>query len=75
MKVLIAERDFEEIAGIEWYLKNYFMRDIEVIGVIDGSRIIEAFEEARPEVLLIEVELVSPSIEQFLQKQAILLSE
>lgn len=71
MKILIVERDFEEIAGIEWYLKNYFMRDIEVIGVIDGSRIIEAFEEAMPEVLLIEMELVSPSIEQFLQKQAI----
>ncbi|MFL0583076.1 helix-turn-helix domain-containing protein [Solibacillus silvestris] len=71
MKILIAERDFEEIAGIEWYLKNYFMRDIEVIGVIDGSRIIEAFEEAWPEILLIEMELVSPSIEQFLQKQAI----
>lgn len=71
MKILIVERDFEEIAGIEWYLKNYFMREIKVIGVIDGSRIIEAFEETQPELLLIEMELVSPSIEQFLQKQAI----
>lgn len=71
MKILIVERDFEEIAGIEWYLKNNFMREIEVIGVIDGSKLIEAFEETRPEVLLIEMELVSPSIEQFIQKQAI----
>lgn len=69
MKILIVERDFEEIAGIEWYLKNYFMSDIEVIGITDGSKLIATFGDIKPQVLLIEMELVSSSIEQFLQKQ------
>lgn len=71
MKILIVERDIEEIKGIEWYLKNYFMSNIEVIEMIDSSKLIETLYDIKPQVVLIEMELISPSIEQFLYKQTI----
>ncbi|MGN7479514.1 helix-turn-helix domain-containing protein [Solibacillus silvestris] len=71
MKILIVERDREEVKGIEWYLRNYFMSDIEVIGMMDSSKLPEVFFDIQPQVLLIEMELVSSSVEQFLHKQSI----
>ena len=71
MKILIVERDLEEIKGIEWYLKNYFMSDVEVVRMMDSSKIMTDFQRIQPDVLLMEMELASFSVEQFLRKQSI----
>lgn len=69
MRILIIERDSEEIRGIEWYLKNYVTSDIEVKSALDCSNIEKLVNQFQPQLLLIEMELVIPHIQKYLQQQ------
>ena len=69
MRILIIERDSEEIQGIEWFLKNYISSRIEIESAINSLEIEEFFSRFRPQILLIETELLSLSVQRFLQKK------
>lgn len=69
MRILIIDRDSEEIKGIEWFLKNYISSRVETNNTTNSSETITLFTEFQPQILIIEIELLSLSIQNFLQKQ------
>ncbi|MEK4630226.1 helix-turn-helix domain-containing protein [Solibacillus sp. FSL R7-0682] len=69
MRICIIERDDEEIRGIEWYLKNYLTRSVEIERATSCEQIVQIFSSFHPQVLLIETELITPTVQNFLQRQ------
>jgi two-component system, response regulator YesN len=52
-------------------LKNYLTSDVEVKSALDCSGFEKLVEQFQPQILLIEMELVTTSIQKFLQQQII----
>lgn len=71
MRILIIDRDFEEMKGIEWYLKNYLTSHVDIESAINCEGIEEISEEFQPQILLIETELITNAVQKFLQQRAI----
>lgn len=68
MKILIVERDAEEIKGIEWYLKNYLSEQVVIEGETTTTQLEEKIVQFDPSVIIIETELMSPHIQAVLNK-------
>lgn len=71
MNILMLERDVEEMSGIEWYLKTYLSYDIQVKALSDASLLAENMSQITPDVLLVELELINPYIEEMLSQMNI----
>ncbi|AWE06077.1 DNA-binding response regulator [Lysinibacillus sp. 2017] len=69
MRILIIERDSEEIKGIEWFLKNYISSRVEIQSATNSLELEALFSQFQPQILLIETEFLSLSVQHFLQKQ------
>lgn len=68
MKILIVERDYEEIKGIEWYLKNYLSEQVEIESETNTMRLEEVIVAFQPTVIIMETELMNPHIQSILKK-------
>lgn len=71
MRILIIERDFEEIKGISWFLKNYLMSQVEIETSTSCQNLEEQFLHFQPQLLLIETELITTPVSHFLQQQTL----
>lgn len=69
MRIIIIERDNEEIKGIEWFLKNYISDRVEIQSATSSLELEALFSQFQPQILLIETEFLSLSVQHFLQKQ------
>lgn len=69
MKILIIERDIEEIKGIEWFLKTYLASYVEIESDTTCLQLEEIFVRFCPQIVVIETELLSSATQRFLQKQ------
>ena len=67
MRILIIDRDREEIQGIEWYLKNYVTSTMTIHYALNCQQLDEELIQFQPHVVLIETELVTATIEQQLR--------
>lgn len=63
MRILMLERDVEELKGIEWFLKNYLSHDLQFLAMTEANTLIEEIEIFKPDVLLIEMELLTAQLE------------
>ncbi|WPK12795.1 helix-turn-helix domain-containing protein [Lysinibacillus louembei] len=68
MRILLIDRDIEEARGISWYIKNYFPSHVEVEYVQDTAQLQISMETLQPHVIIVEIEMVTPSIEKLLQR-------
>lgn len=66
MRILLIDRDIEEARGISWYIKNYFPSHVEVEHVQDTAQLQNSIERLQPNVVVIEIEMLTPSIEKLL---------
>lgn len=68
MKIIIMERDVEEMRGIEWYLKNYVSYDSDVTMLSKPELLIDTIHTFAPDLLLLELELIQKPLEQRLRQ-------
>ncbi|WP_107841663.1 response regulator transcription factor [Metasolibacillus meyeri] len=66
MRILLIDRDVEEARGIRWYIKNYFPSHVEVEHVQDTAQLQISLETLQPDVVILEIEMLTPSIEKLL---------
>lgn len=70
MRILIVERDLEEIEGIKWFLKTYIAGDLEIKTATNCVELPTQLAQFQPQLLLIELELVTAETEKLLKQQA-----
>ena len=68
MRILMIDRDIEEIKGIEWYLKNYLTSALTIHYATNCQQLAMQLSQFQPHVLLIETELVTAHVEQLVQE-------
>lgn len=68
MKILILERDLEEIEGIRWFLKTYLTGDLNITTATSCVELGTLLSQLQPQLLLIEMELITPETEQLLRQ-------
>lgn len=68
MRILIVERDVEEIKGIEWYLKNYLSEQVVVESETNTIRLDEVIVAFNPSVIIMETELMNPHIQSIVKR-------
>lgn len=66
MRILIVDRDLEEMSGIEWYLKNYLPYDIHVQMLQEKSLLQQQLDSFSPNLLIIEMKLVTAATEKII---------
>lgn len=66
MRILLIERDLEEMKGVKWYLKTYLSSNLEIESTSNQAQALEYMKAFQPHVIIIEIELVNASIEQML---------
>ncbi len=71
MKIIIMERDVEEMRGIEWYIKHYLSYDIDVMNLCEPEALADAIASFLPDLLLLELELIQPPVEKMLRQLSI----
>lgn len=67
----MMERDLAELKGIEWFLKNYLSHDLEFLAITDAQSLIEEIDLFKPDVLLLEMELLPAQLDQALTQYKI----
>ena len=71
MRILMIDRDIEETEGIKWFLRSYLASHIEFESATSCLQLEEQLLLFQPELLLIETELITASVQQLLQQQTI----
>lgn len=71
MRIFIIDRDLEEIRGIEWFLKNYLSSKVEISYATSCEQLLQYVTAVNPHALLIEMELITPTVQQILHALSI----
>lgn len=68
MKILIIERDIEEMKGIEWYLKNYLSEQVVIESATVTTNLEDLILDFDPTVIIMETELMNTHLQTILKK-------
>lgn len=68
MKILIVERDTEEMKGIEWYLKTYFSEQVVIQTSTSTEELDALIVSFQPKVIIMETELMTAHNQAILTK-------
>lgn len=71
MRIFIIERDIEEIDGMMWYLKTYIAADLDIKTATNCADLRTQLEQFQPQLLLIEMELITSEVEKVLKQQSV----
>ncbi len=71
MRIFIIERDIEEIDGMMWYLKTYIAADLYIKTATNCADLGALLEQFQPQLLLIEMELITSEVEELLKQQSV----
>lgn len=66
MKILILERDIEEISGIKWYLNNYVVKQLTMHEAHSASEAVAILQQEKIHVVIANMALITPAVKQLL---------
>ncbi|GEL06248.1 helix-turn-helix domain-containing protein [Rummeliibacillus stabekisii] len=58
MRIFIVDRDHSEAKGLEWYLKSYLFKNVDIYILEDIEQLLQLYKEIRPDFIIVEIELI-----------------